>query len=314
MNILVWGAGVIGTLYAGRLQEGGHRVTVLARGERLVEIRRHGLVLKDFVHGVSSTAQVATTDRLGPDDQYDVALVTVRRDQLAGVLPGLIANQRIPILVFMLNNPLGWAELSCALGKDRVLLGFPGAGGIREGHVVRYAMITQQPTTIGELGGCETARLRNLVGVFRKSGFPSRTERHMGAWLMVHAFFVTAVSGAIYLAGGDCKRLSRDSAILSLMAEGVREGFAGVRALGLTVTPFPLRVLFTWLPRTFAVYYWRCFFASEMADYVFGGHARTARTEMRQLAQDCRCLLAKSGIEVHALTRLYGAIDAYAAP
>jgi ketopantoate reductase len=39
VKILVFGAGVIGTLYAARLQEGGHRVTVVARGERLADIR-----------------------------------------------------------------------------------------------------------------------------------------------------------------------------------------------------------------------------------------------------------------------------------
>ena len=35
MKILVYGAGVIGTLYAARLQDGGNRVTVVARGQRL---------------------------------------------------------------------------------------------------------------------------------------------------------------------------------------------------------------------------------------------------------------------------------------
>ena len=43
MKILVYGAGVIGTLYAARLQEGGHRVTAVARGQRLADIRRYGL-------------------------------------------------------------------------------------------------------------------------------------------------------------------------------------------------------------------------------------------------------------------------------
>lgn len=35
MNILVYGAGVIGTLYAAGLQESGQLVTLLARGQRL---------------------------------------------------------------------------------------------------------------------------------------------------------------------------------------------------------------------------------------------------------------------------------------
>ena len=49
-----------------------------------------------------------------------------------------------------------------------------------------------------------------------------------------------------------------------------------MRALGLSVAPFALRLLFTWLPPAFAIYYWRRFFASKMADYVFGRHARAA--------------------------------------
>lgn len=313
VKILVYGAGVVGTLYAARLQDGGNRVTVVARGQRLADIRRYGLALEDIVGHGQSTTQVDTTERLGPDDQYDIALIAVRRDQVASVLPELTANHRIPTMIFMLNNPTGSSDLAQALGRDRVLLGFPGAGGTREGHLVRYAMIAQQPTTLGELDGQRTARLRKLVETFRQCGFPTTTSRDMDAWLKAHAFFVTAVSGAIYIDGGDCHRLSEDKATVALMVKGVREGYSAVRALGLSVAPFALRVLFTWLPPTFAIYYWRHFFASKMADYVFGRHARAASREMRELANDCRSLLEKSRIEAPALRQLYRAIDAYVA-
>jgi 2-dehydropantoate 2-reductase len=313
VKILVYGAGVIGTLYAARLQEGGNHVTVVARGQRLADIRRYGLALEDIVGHGQSTTQVDTTERLGPDDQYDIALIAVRRDQVASIVPELTANNRIPTLIFMLNNPTGSSDLAQALGRDRVLLGFPGAGGTRDGHLVRYAMIAQQPTTLGELDGKRTPRLRRLVETFRQCGFPTTTSRDMDAWLKAHAFFVTAISGAIYIAGGDCRRLSEDKATVALMAKGVREGYSAVRALGLSVAPFALKVLFTWLPPTFAIYYWRNFFASKMADYVFGRHARAASQEMRELANDCRSLLEKSRIEAPALRELYRAIDAYVA-
>jgi 2-dehydropantoate 2-reductase len=134
----------------------------------------------------------------------------------------------------------------------------------------------------------------------------------MDTWLKAHAFFVTAISGAIYLAGGDCQRLSKDDATLRLMVTGVREGFGALRALGLTATPFALRVLFAWLPSTFAVNYWRRFLTAETADYIFGRHSRAAPTEMRELAKDCQTLLEKANVEGAALHRLYVAIDAYA--
>jgi 2-dehydropantoate 2-reductase len=133
MNILVYGAGVIGTLYAARLRESGHRVTVLARGERLRDIRHYGLVLEDAVGGRQSTTRVDTTERLGADDQYDLALISVRRDQLESAMPDLLANRRIPTLLVMLNNPNGCINLAKAFGEERVVLGFPGAGGPGKG-------------------------------------------------------------------------------------------------------------------------------------------------------------------------------------
>lgn len=313
MKVLVFGAGVIGTLYAARLHEAGHRVTILARSSRLADIRRYGLVLEDVVSGARSITRGEIAELLSAEDAYDMALITVRWDQLAGILPDLAANRHIPTLVFMLNNPMGSAGLVKALGADRVVLGFPGAGGTLEGHVVRYTLIAQQPTTIGEPDGSRTNRLRVLEGALRASGFKTRIDSDMNSWLLAHAYFVTAVSGAIYLAGGDCARLSRSRPLLRLMVRGVREGFNAVRGFGRPVHPFPLRVLFSWLPRPFAIYYWRRFFSNRMAEYVFARHALHASVEMQALAAECRVLVAKSSIPTPALNQLYRAIDDYAA-
>lgn len=311
MKVLVYGAGVIGTLYGAKLANAGHKVTVVARGQRFADICQYGLVLEDIVHRRRWTAQVKAVERLSSDDESDLALITVRRDQLSSGAAELATNKRIPTLLFMLNNPTGSAGLAEALGHDRVILGFPGAGGTREGHVVTYAMITQQPTTLGELDGRRTVRLDTISKAFRDAGLPTHICADMDAWLKAHAFFVTAMCGAIYLASGDCRKLSKDNAALRLMTKGVREGFAAVRALGLPVMPFSLRVLFTWLPDAFAVAYWRRFLAAEMADYVFGRHARAAAQEMHDIANDCRLLLKRSGVEGPALLSLYHAIDAY---
>ncbi len=313
MKILVCGAGVIGTLYAARLQETGHQVTVLARGSRLTDIQRHGLALENVVNGARSTIRAATVENLRPEDSYDMALVSVRRDQLPGIMPHLAANRNIPTLLFMLNNPLGSAQLTGDLGKDRVLLGFPGAGGTREGHVVRYAMIAQQPTTVGEPGGMHTSRPRALAEMLRAAGFRTHIDSDMDGWLSTHAFFVTSVSGAIYLAGGDCKQLSRNQTLLNLMVRGAREGFHAVRTLGRSVHPPGLSILFSRLPALVAVYYWRRFFSNRMAEYVFGQHVRSAAVEMQTLAAECRVLLAQSHVPAPALNELYQAIDHYAA-
>ena len=47
MKILVYGAGVLGSLYAARLKESGLDVSILARSRRLADIREHGIELED---------------------------------------------------------------------------------------------------------------------------------------------------------------------------------------------------------------------------------------------------------------------------
>ena len=47
MKLLVYGAGVTGSLFSVRLHEAGHDVSLLARGERLAALRRHGVQLAE---------------------------------------------------------------------------------------------------------------------------------------------------------------------------------------------------------------------------------------------------------------------------
>ncbi len=140
MRILVYGAGVVGGLFAARLTESGHDVTVLARRQRLAHIRNHGIVLQEGQTGRRTVTRVPLTEQLAPDDAYDLIIVVMRKNQVPAILPALAANRSSPTIVFMCNNAAGPAEYIGALGRERVVLGFPGAGGGREGHVVRYHM------------------------------------------------------------------------------------------------------------------------------------------------------------------------------
>lgn len=136
MRVLVYGAGVIGSLYAARLKEAGSEVTVLARGARLEWIHKHGIELQDVATGARSSTRVATIDRLAPDAPYDLVLVPVRVDQLESVFPSLAASHATPNVLFFGNDARGPSAQIAALGRARVMLGFAGAGGCIDGGVV----------------------------------------------------------------------------------------------------------------------------------------------------------------------------------
>ena len=107
LRVLIFGAGVLGSLYGARLAEAGNDVAVLARGRRLGELRARGVVLEDVRSGARTATPVRIVSELAPDDPYDVVVVLVRKTQLASVLPPLAASRATPNVLVMVSNPSG---------------------------------------------------------------------------------------------------------------------------------------------------------------------------------------------------------------
>ena len=169
MRILVYGAGNIGSLYAALLKESGEDVFVLARGERLSYIREHGIRLENFESGKQITSRVEAVERLDADDDYDLILVILPKNHIQDVLPVLAANRRSPNVMFFGNNAAGPGQLIEAIGRDRVLLGFPGAAAVAHDHRIRYLILSEreQPTTIGEIDGSKSQRLQAIASALK---------------------------------------------------------------------------------------------------------------------------------------------------
>ena len=149
----------------------------------------------------------------------------MRKNQVSAILPDLAANQHSPSVLFMGNNVIGPDEMVAALGRERILLGFPGAAGHQEGHVVVTKVVSgrQQPTTFGELDGRTTPRLKKIVEAFKSAGFPVTISPNMDAWLKTHIAEVGPAANAIYLAGGDNYRLARTRDGLVLMVRAMKK-------------------------------------------------------------------------------------------
>jgi 2-dehydropantoate 2-reductase len=213
VRILIYGAGVIGTVYGARLEQAGHEIVVLARGERLQNVRASGLVIENVTTGKRQVSRVQCIDELAAESVYDLVVVPVRRDHLASVLEPLARSQGTPTIVFFGNNASGAGALIDRIGRERVVLGFPGAGGQLIGETVRYLMIHEQRTTLGEIDGRSSDRLAKIRLVFEGAGFPIAISADMQAWLKTHAAFVTSVAAAVYAAHGDARAVASDPAL-----------------------------------------------------------------------------------------------------
>jgi 2-dehydropantoate 2-reductase len=283
VRILVLGAGVIGSVYAGRLLGAGHDVVLMARGARLADLQANGLILQDAESGGRSALPAVVVSECAPDDQFDLVLVPVRAEQLRSVLPVLTAMTDGSDVLFFGNTANRQAELVDALGK-RALFGFPAAGGTRDGPVIRYVLITQQKTMLGEPDGTTTIRVRQLQGALEGAGFPTLISANIDGWLLGHAAFVVPIAFALYRVGGDAPRLAADRVTMRLMVRATRQAFTALRSKGHAEIPTNLRTLYS-LPTVFVTSYWRRVFASPRGELWFAAHSRAAREEMHALMQ-----------------------------
>lgn len=309
MKILVCGAGVLGTLYAARLKASGRQVSILARGERLEQIRRDGLLLEDARSGQQAAVPIDAVTELAPGDDYDLVIVLVRREQVAALLPLLSRNTRIPGFLFMVNNVMGPGEYIAALGKERILLGFAGASGQRLGDGrVRYTVLPGflQTTSVGELDGRQTPRIRRIAAALEDAGFSTTIRPQMDAWLKTHVALVSPLANAILMAGGDNHRLAAGRSSLALLLQAIREGLKVLQALDVPITP-PGYAALKWMPDFLLLPLVRAALKNPQSELILTAHTLSARVEMEKISGEFRRLARSAAVPVPAIDRLYEA-------
>jgi len=314
MKILVYGAGNIGSLYAARLMESGQDVSILARGKRLTDIREHGIRLEEFGSGKHTTSRVKAVERLDAEDDYALVLVILPKNHVLEVLPILAANRKTPSVMFFGNNAAGPAEMIDVLGRDRVLLGFPGAAAVTHDHGIRYLITSarEQPTTIGEIDGSESPRITAIADALGAAGFPVSICSNIDAWLKTHAAKIIPTANALYMAAVDTHRLSRTRDALVLMLRAIREGYRVLAALDIPITPKNHRI-FQWLPEPLLLVLMRRIVESDTTSIKIG-HAIGARNEMKTIADEFRALMQIANVPTPSIEILNRNLDAQTEP
>jgi 2-dehydropantoate 2-reductase len=150
-------------------------VTVLERDKRYESIKTQGIILEHALTGKRTTTFVNVIDELKPDDIYDIIFVVMRRNHFEKVLPIFAANKKTKTIVFMVSNPNEYSDWQNAVGRNRLLIGFAGAGGTVRDDVVYYHVVAPilQPTTFGEPEGGISDRVKELAKIFKLAGFPT---------------------------------------------------------------------------------------------------------------------------------------------
>jgi len=307
-QILVYGAGPLGSLFAARLGQGGKDVSILARGQRLDDLREHGIVLEDVQTKEQTVTRTRVVEELHPDDAYDLVLVIMRKNHALQILPVLAANRHTPNVLFLMNNAAGPRALVDALGQERVLIGFPNSAGYHEGHIVHCLAGTEEDKAyvpFGEVDGRITTRTHEVARVLESApGFGAEIRTDMDTWLKYHvALLFPSLAPALRAAGIDTYRLARTRDLVVLAIRAMREAFQVLQAMGLPITPSKFRVI-EWLPEPILVLLLQRLLANPLMEVALVKHAEAARDEVQHLIGEFMALARATPVPTPAIDRL----------
>lgn len=172
MRITIFGAGALGCYFGARLQNVGHDVSFIARGEHLAAMQSGGLSIEssagsfrlDKVHAVSSIKETGKADLvLFAVKNYDVEQATA--DLAASINPEAA-------IITVQNGVSAQLLLAEKFGRDRV---FPGMtrlpADLKSPGVIRVpAEAEMGGLTFGSYDGTLTEKGQTLLSAFDESG------------------------------------------------------------------------------------------------------------------------------------------------
>ena len=239
-------------------------------------------------------------------EEFDVVLAAVRRDQIESAADFIGRKQLGKVSVLMANYPCGIERIKLQYDSNSPVFAFPGAGGsILEDGTVHGAVLAagQQKTTIGEADGRITSRVKDLILLFRKAGFPSEASENMDGWLKSHTAWIVPASAAVCAAGHYGKSLEMMPEVIGKMIDGIRENFYVLRKLGMMIEPGSLQ-FWEKLPRSTLIWLDRFVVKNPVFKETFIPHSLNAREEIRMLFQDLKELSGRAGCKTPVMDHL----------
>jgi 2-dehydropantoate 2-reductase len=191
MKILMFGRGVIASIYGWALERAGHEIEFYVRPGRaavygatvdlnLLDARRRMLGQR-----VVEKWPVRYREALEPGHDFDLIVLSVPHHRLTEAAAFLTPRiGKATVLVF--GNI--WSELGAAIGDlplSQVAWGFPQAGGgFGEDGVLHGALLPS--VVLGTLGQPPTERERAVRQMFLQAGFRLQEPPDFRGWLYIH--------------------------------------------------------------------------------------------------------------------------------
>ena len=238
MNILVMGAGAVGSAVGGFLGQAGHRVALVGRDPHMAAIRERGLRIEGIwgehlIRGLRTFTNV----REVPRERFDLVLVTTKSydtgDAARQVLPWLSEDS----LVISLQNGLGNVETISEIVGDSRAVGGRLIFGIRipEAGRVEITVYADKVMLGSPSHKVDFARLEAIAGAFTQAGIPAEATLEIEQFIWGKVFYNCCLNPLSALLEVTYGELSEHPETRQIMTSVIEEIFAVAAAKGVAL-------------------------------------------------------------------------------
>lgn len=297
MKILIFGAGVIGTMHAWALAKADNEVSLLVRpGKQARWANGIQLDLLDHRGGKQTAVKKKFTPHIVTDfsasDGYELVIQSVKHTQAQEVVAQIAPKLGDGILLFFSNNWRGLELIDAVLPKTSYVLGLPRAGGMIQDGVLDGALVGDVilgdsicgANVPAEIARPAQAHLQTVAQVFEKVGFKPVIQPNMEQFALVHFATTTAwIAGAAKARGFEAFTKNR-GIIRQALAAG-QDAMSVCRARGADVTRVQDAQPFL-LPPFVSAWITQRVLRAPLTTKISAGHGNYAPDELKQIYYD----------------------------
>ena len=296
MRILVFGAGVIGSLYAIRLSSICTNVALLARGKRKEILKEKGLLY--YEKNILKKAEIKIVDKLENNDIYDYVFVAVRYEQVESALMELKENNSKNIIT--LSNAVEYDNWVKIVG-NKLIPGFPGAGGDVKEDILyaKFGSKNLQGTIFGEINGEVTERIMEISKLFESAKIPFEISKNIKSFHITHAAIIVANKHFYTENGMVDLKTAKSIKVLKGIAKDIKNNLTAIEKIGIPITPSKMSTLKRLPEFLFVLIFYIILNISYTRDVLLGNHARAAKNEYFLLDKDFNNLVNQNSIRLY---------------
>ncbi|MDR5591611.1 2-dehydropantoate 2-reductase [Christiangramia sp. SM2212] len=244
MEILVYGIGGVGGYFGGRLANAGHNVSMIARGEHLRQIQKHGLEVESIKGDFKVKPKIATSD-ISEVPKPDLIILGIKSWQIPSVAAELMSIIGENTIVLPLQNGAdNYEKLIEVLPEKNILAGLCFiVSFIEKPGKIKHAAY-EPKIVFGENNNSKSDRVMKVHDVLDEAGIENNIPENIQLEIWKKFLFIATISGIGGLTRVPIDKI-RDSEYLNkMMRDSAKEIIQVGKAKGVPLSEKHLEMVF----------------------------------------------------------------------